>query len=150
MPSEIKPEEQAEPKFFQLIVFPFGELLLTILPLLVIAIVEILSEKGWWQILQSPEWSFGSAVLFGQTIFKFVAGIVRGHADQWEMIALIVVLLIVIGLVPSLVILALRLTVSQPSNLLINLQTALFCLSAVSFVVLGAVSHYGLFHASKE
>ncbi len=150
MPDKNTTKEKADPKFTQLMLFPIGELLLTILPLLVIAIVEIISEKRWFEILQSPEWSFGAAVLFGQTIFKFVAGIVKGHATGWETIALIVVTLIVIGLVPSLTILALRLTISQPTNLLITFQTVLFLLSAISFVSLGSIAHYGLFHAAKK
>jgi hypothetical protein len=140
-----------EAPFRQVVLFPIGELLLTILPLVVLSMVELTMGKGWLHVVESAEWSFGAAVLFGQTIFKVVAGVVRVRVTEgWEAIGLLVVVLIVFGLVPSLVVLALRLTTAEPPTSLVVFQAVLFLVSAGTFLVLGTVAHYALFHAVRE
>src|SRR5882672_5298110 len=132
------PASKEEPTLFQMMVYPLGELLLTVLPLIVLAMVGLTLGKGWVHVIQSPEWAFGAAVLFGQTVFKLVAGVIKGGSQLWEEIGLIVVLVIVAGLVPSLVVLALRLTVDTPTAAMTISQSVLFLLSAIVFLVLGA------------
>ena len=51
-----------------------GDLLFIVLPLVVISIVDVSVGRSLFAIIESPELSFGSAVLFGQTIFKVVSG----------------------------------------------------------------------------
>ena len=138
--------------FWQLLPLPLAEWMLTVLPLLVLIIVELLLGKGWQEIVASPEWSFGASVLFGLAVFKLVIGVVKGRADEWENIGLTVVLLIVVGLVPSLIVLALRLSMasSEPPRGLVVTQCLLFLLASVTFLVFGAVAHYGLFHRSRS
>ena len=153
MTNDINPSNQAElPGIGELILFPLGEYLLTVLPLIIIAIVELLLGKGWFEIVKSAEWAFGASVLFGQTIFKLVVSVFKGLdvSEYWEIFGLMVVVLIVVGLVPSLVVLSLRLTITEPSNALIITQSILFLLSSIAFLYIGSVAHYGLFHAKKE
>jgi hypothetical protein len=47
-----------------------GDLLFIVLPLVVISIVDVSVGRSFFAIIESPELSFGSAVLFGQTIIK--------------------------------------------------------------------------------
>jgi branched-subunit amino acid ABC-type transport system permease component len=143
--------EKIEIRFVQLILVPLGEFLLTILPLVVITMVELILGKGWFQLIKSPEWAFGSSVLFGQVIFKLVVSVTKTPVNPkaWEQIGLVVVILVVVGLVPSLVVLSLRLTMGEPSMALIISQSVLFLLSSVVFLFFGSVAHYGLFHAAE-
>jgi hypothetical protein len=92
------------------------ELVFAVLPLVVLALVLAYLRKTGLHILSSPEWAFGSAVLFGQAIVRFVSGLIRsGRADN-EMVALVVSLLLVLGLVPALIVLALVLHASEGSH----------------------------------
>jgi hypothetical protein len=136
-----------EPTTGQLILTPLAEFLFVLLPLLVLAIVDLSNGKSYDEVLASPEWSFGAAILFGQTIFKLVAGTLRAKAGGWEPIALTVALLIVLGLVPSLIVLAEVLTKSPAGRGLVIFQISMFLFGAIFFLVLGCISHYGLFHA---
>ena len=52
-----------------------GDLLFIVLPLVVISIVDVSVGRSLFAIIESPELSFGSAVLFGQTIIKVVPGL---------------------------------------------------------------------------
>ncbi|MGZ8160850.1 MAG: hypothetical protein ACXWT4_18895 [Methylobacter sp.] len=49
-----------------------GDLLFIVLPLVVISIVDVSIGRSLFAIIETPELSFGSAVLFGQTIIKVV------------------------------------------------------------------------------
>jgi len=55
-----------------------GDLLFIVLPLLVISIVDVSVGRSLFAIIESLELSFGSAVLFGQTIIFGV----DGHAQS--------------------------------------------------------------------
>jgi hypothetical protein len=127
-------------------------LLLTILPLIVIAIVDLFMGRGWYRVIQSPDWAFGSSVLFGQIIFKLVACVIKGRAEvkNWEKVGLTVVIVLVFGLVPSLVGLSLRLTIEDPSISLVVFQSALFVLSSACFLFFGSIAHYGLFLSQEN
>lgn len=122
----------------------FGELLFTILPFSVLFLVYLFQEKSFQSYLFAPEWAFASAILFGQTVVKFVQGIVEStHCSGTisERVGLLVAVLIVVGLVPSMIILALLLTSSKPPFWVGVTQIVLFFVSALSFVVLGSVAH---------
>ena len=51
-----------------------GDLLFIVVPLVVISIVDVSVGRSLFAIIESPELSFGSAVLFGQTFIKVVSG----------------------------------------------------------------------------
>jgi len=98
-----------------------GDLLFIVLPLVVISIVDVSVGRSLFAIIQSPELSFGSAVLFGQTIIKVVSGFAHTKPSGAEEPVFIIALIIVFGLVPSLVVLALLLSVN-PFRMAYNLR----------------------------
>jgi hypothetical protein len=89
-----------------------GDLLFIVLPLVVISIVAVSVGRSLFAIIESPELSFGSAVLFGQTIIKVVSGYAHMKPSGAEQPVFIIALIIVFGLVPSLVVLALLVSVN--------------------------------------
>jgi hypothetical protein len=118
-----------------------GDLLFIILPLVVISIVDVSVGKSLFAIIQSPELSFGSAVLFGQTIIKVVSGFAHTKPTGAEQPVFIIALIIVFGLVPSLVVLALLLSVSPIPNGLELAQAGIFVLGVITFFIFGVDGH---------
>jgi hypothetical protein len=118
-----------------------GDLLFILLPLVVITIVDLSVGRPLFVIIESPELSFGSAVLFGQTIIKVVSGFAHTKPSGAEQPVFIIALIIVFGLVPSLVVLALLLSVNPiPSGLQIA-QGAIFALGIITFFFFGVKGH---------
>lgn len=124
-----------------------GEVLFVVLPLLVLAIVFLGRGKTWFSLLASPEWSFGAAVLMGQSLVKFVAGVSHIGAI-WERVALVVSGTIVLGLVPSLIVLSLILTSDHPPIQLVVVQIGFFVLGVIIFILLGTIG--GVILAEKK
>jgi len=58
-----------------------AEVSIAVLPLLVILLVAGQARQVG-HFFSSPEWSFGAAIFFGQTLVKFVSGLVRGKGAQ--------------------------------------------------------------------
>jgi len=119
-----------------------AEVAFAVLPLLVVLMVflDLHHSIGFFA---SPEWSFGAAILFGQSFIRLVTGLVqRGKAAQGP-VALIIAMLLVFGLTPSIVALVFILRASElhsePSLWMQVLQVALFALAAVAYVVLGTI-----------
>src|SRR3712207_7620614 len=54
-----------------------AEVMFAVLPLLVVAMV-LLHKEHSTALLASPEWSFGAAILFGQSVVKFMTSLARG------------------------------------------------------------------------
>jgi|GEM_PF-1472940 len=130
-----------------LIVGPFAESLFVLVPLIVISIVEIYKESSFYNIISSSEWSFAAAVLFGQALIKVVQALVVSHnlktgQVQGDKIVLIVSLLIVIGLIPSLIILAVMLISDNKIPVFIYFQMTMFLLGLLSFLYSGALVKY--------
>lgn len=122
-----------------------AELLFIILPLLVWGFVFTLHQgKDLAQLVHTPEWSFAASILFGQGLVKFVAGVTKARALVWERVAAVVAACIVLGLIPSLTVLALIMITATPQPELIAAQLVLFALSVVGFVALGGIGHYWL------
>ena len=109
-----------------------GDLLFIVLPLVVISIVDVSVGRSLFAIIESPELSFGSAVLFGQTIIKVVSGFAHTKPSGAEQPVFIIALIIVFGLVPSLVVLALLLSVNPIPH---GLQLAQACIFALGIIV---------------
>lgn len=117
-----------------------------LVPLVVLTMVYLAGGKTTHTVLESPEWAFGASILFGQSIIKLVSGAIRLGTEKWETIVLIVAIVMVLGLVPSLIVLALILTNEPPNETLLIAQLILFVIGSIAFFILGALGHYGLFH----
>jgi uncharacterized membrane protein len=118
-----------------------GDLLFIVLPLVVISIVNVSVGRSLQAIIQSPELSFASAVLFGQTIIKVVSGFAHTKPSGAEQPVFIIALIIVFGLVPSLVVLALLLSVSPTPFGLQLAQAYIFVLGVIVFGLFGVNGH---------
>jgi hypothetical protein len=117
-----------------------AELLFVFLPLIVIAIIRLNNGSTVRELLSVPDWSFGTAILLGQGLVKLVSGVAAQRpAARWQVVALIVSAMVVLGLVPSLMVLALMLTQTTPSVALVATQMSLFVLSVVIFLVFGSL-----------
>ncbi len=118
-----------------------GDLLFIVLPLVVISIVDVSIGRSLFAIVETPELSFGSAVLFGQTIIKVVSGFAYTKPTGAEQPVFIIALIIVFGLVPSLVVLALLLSVNQIPYGLQLAQACMFALGVIVFLFFGVRGH---------
>ena len=118
-----------------------GDLLFIVLPLVVISIVDVSVGRSLFAIIESPELSFGSAVLFGQTIIKVVSGFAHTKPTGAEQPVFIIALIIVFGLVPSLVVLALLLSVNPIPYGLQLAQAGIFALGVFVFGLFGVNGH---------
>ena len=128
-----------------------GDLLFIVLPLVVISIVDVSVGRSLFAIIESPELSFGSAVLFGQTIIKVVSGFAHTKPTGAEQPVFIIALIIVFGLVPSLVVLALLLSVNPIPHGLQLAQAAIFVLGVVVFGLFGVNGHaLSLRHGGRQ
>ena len=119
-----------------------AEVTFALLPLLVVLMVMIYAGR-FPLLFSSPEWSFGAAILFGQAVVKFVAGLARAGAAAPGPVALVVTLVVVFGLVPSLIILTMLLLSAEslrcPALWLEASQILLFFCAAILYLVLGTV-----------
>jgi hypothetical protein len=118
-----------------------SELLFAVLPLIVVLLVFI-SRDAPGKVWSSAEWSFAAAILFGQTVVRFTAGMSRGGAATAP-VALTTTVLIVLGLVPALLILTLTLLANEagtaPALWLKVTQILMFIGAAIAYLVLGTV-----------
>ncbi len=127
-----------------------AEALFVLLPLLVLTIVSLVRGVSMWQVASSPEWSFGASVLFGQAIVKTVAAAAhRGHL-RWEPIALMSTVVIVLGLAPSLIVLAFMLSSEPAKTGLVWAQLGLFAIATLTFLLLGTVTSWALAQPEKS
>jgi hypothetical protein len=119
-----------------------AEVAFAVLPLLVVLMVLIHARHSA-HLFASPEWSFGAAILFGQSLVKFISGLARGGEAATGPVALIVALLVVFGLVPSLIVLTMTLQSAEmnltPSTWLQILQVLLFLAGAAMYLLLGTI-----------
>lgn len=128
----------------------FGDLLFIVLPLVVISIVDVSVGRSLFALIESPELSFGSAVLFGQTIIKVVSGFAHSKPSGAEQPVFVVAMIIVFGLVPSLVVLALLLSINPVPHGLQVAQAAIFVLGVFAFFTFGVTGHAeSLHHGGK-
>ena len=119
-----------------------SELLFALLPFAVVFIVFAYQNKGWKTYLMAPEWAFASALLFGQTIVKVVQGALSpGLKANPPAVVLTISLLIVCGLVPSMVLLAIVLTGTNGPLWLGITQMILAVIASYIFVLFAAIAH---------
>jgi hypothetical protein len=117
-----------------------AEFLFILLPFIVSGIV--FSYKGdLSRLLTMPEWSLAASVLIGQSLVKFISGMLANkdvYTARWERVALAISFLIVVGLVPSLIILSLVLVDGVHTGRLMIAQGGIFALAVVVFFAFGA------------
>jgi len=120
------------------------EILFVILPIIVVTIVTT-HKHGAADLFASPEWSFVSAILFGQAAVKMIAVAASGAiAERASMLG---ALAIVCGLVPSLIVLVFLLNEDGAQQTLRVAQMILFTCGILTFAIFGATAHYLHTHA---
>ncbi len=118
-----------------------AELLFILLPLIVVCLVHIYKGRVWTEIIGSPEWAFAASLMFGQSLVKFVSGVSHRGILNWEEVAFTASMIIVLGLVPSLVVLVLILTSDKSTTFLKVLQIGLFAIGFATFMQFGKIGH---------
>src|ERR1041385_1381352 len=97
-----KKREKDDPRTWNIWSILIAEILFIVLPLIVTGIVLFFQDRGR-ELLITSEWSFATAILFGQALTKYVGGLVTGKIKfQWQRVLLFFAVLVVLGLVPSL------------------------------------------------
>lgn len=148
MPSE---EHATEPSTTDTLLAVVADLLVVLLPLGVLLLVHLLAPEDAEETLFTfPEWSFAAAVLFGHTVVKFVSGIVRQGGGSWERLSFVATAVLVLGFVPSLVVMVLVVTREHVPILLAISQLVLLLLGMLTFLVLGGVGHHTLFSGRER
>jgi hypothetical protein len=113
-----------------------GELSFIILPFLVMTLIY-LDKNNLDRIFEEPSWSLTAAVLYGQSIIKMIHTVVKasmkGMAIKHYNVGALISLQILLGLVPSLVILSLIYNHDVVPIWLIILQMIVFVLSIISY-----------------
>jgi hypothetical protein len=119
-----------------------SELLFAILPFGVIFLVFAYQRRPPLSYLMAPEWAFASSALFGQAIVKFTQGVLSNQTGRviTERVSLFISALIVLGLVPSMTVLAIMLVSSNPPVWLGVTQVALALFAAGVFVAMGGAA----------
>src|SRR5690606_29826405 len=114
-----------------------SEIIFTILPLVVIAIIRSYEKKPE-QIFYNTEWIMMAIILFGQSIVKFSSGISNSNRTfRWQLVALIITVIISFGLIPSIVILIINLLASELNFTLYLFQVILLGISIITFLIIG-------------
>ena len=117
-----------------------SEYLFIFLPFLVIGIIKIY-KSDFSTFFQAADWSFAASILFGQVIVKLVSGSVIHAKAMWQRVVVLLSFILVIGLVPSLVVLALILIDGGVSSFLVYTQLVLFFFASLVFFGVGAAGH---------
>ena len=127
-----------------------SEILFVILPIIVIALLYISTSK-FSSLFRSHEWTFASIIMFGQSIVKFSSGISNFESrKRWELVSIILALIIVIGLVPSIIILVVLLTQQTSHWCIYLIQYILFLLSIFIYFNIGSVGQMFLDNKVKS
>ena len=117
-----------------------AELAFLLAPFVVIAFAY-LYKGDLRNVLYTPYWSLASSILIGQALIRFIARLLQSNAHDptisWERVTLIFSVLIVLGLVPSLVVLLLVLISTQPSAYLGIAQMVLFVVGFCLYLAFG-------------
>lgn len=117
-----------------------SEYLFIFLPFLVIGIIKIY-KADFSTFFQAADWSFAASILFGQVIVKLVSGSVIYKNAKWQRVVVLLSFILVLGLVPSLIVLALILIDGGVSDFLVNMQLTLFSLASLVFFFVGSAAH---------
>tara|TARA_R110002072_G_C7629516_1_gene506795 strand:+ start:75 stop:566 length:492 start_codon:yes stop_codon:yes gene_type:complete len=119
-----------------------GELAFIFLPFIVILIIN-LNKGNFANLLQTADWSLASAILFGQTIVKIIMGVsAQEHSFEYQRFGFLSALIIVLGLIPSVVIIGIFETTGKLSTGIIILQFILLAIAVWTFIILGTIGQH--------
>lgn len=118
-----------------------AEYLFILLPILTLFFVIATVGSTHHNLLETSEWAFGAAVLFGQTIQKVATAASRTRAYTWQKAIFLITALMVFGLLPSLVTLGFVIHLPKTPQSLSLVQIALFWVGTASFLLFGSISH---------
>jgi hypothetical protein len=94
-------------------------------------------------IVASPEWSVGAIILFGQVIVKFTMSVAKQSRVAAGPLALVLVMLLVLGLLPSLFLLIYatdaREGYGKADDFLNIAQVTMFTIAAIVYILLGMI-----------
>ncbi len=114
-----------------------SEIIFTILPLVVIAIIRSYQNQAE-QIFYNTAWIMMAIILFGQSIVKFSSGISNSKRTfRWQLVALIITVIISFGLIPSIIILIINLLAKELNFFLYLFQIILLLISIITFLIIG-------------
>jgi hypothetical protein len=119
-----------------------AELAFAFLPLIVVTFAVVFKARSIGHALASPEWSFGSAIIAGQTLVKFVSGLTTAKKPSGPRVALAIASIFVVSVVPALTILAMIIISDEPVPVwLTRAQIGWFCVNVLMFTGLGTLGH---------
>lgn len=115
------------------------EFIFTLLPIVILLVVRSY-ESDLRGLFYNTEWSIISLILFGQSIVKFSSGITNSKSKFcWQLVALVISLIIVVGLIPSSIVLVVILLSDECCKVMYIAQLVLFVLSCFCFFIIGAL-----------
>lgn len=120
--------------------FAIGEIVFILLPFIVMTIIYVYENK-LITILKEPEWSLASSVMFGQSIIKIIHCMTRNSFMEKKTIyeynlGAALAIFIVLGLVPSLIVLSLIFISNNTPEWLIVFQIILFITALIVFTTI--------------
>jgi len=127
-----------------------SEILFVLLPLIIIIVFNLLNNNSF-NIFHRSEWIFAAIVFWGQSIVKFISGLIKSQRKfKWQNIGFIITLIIILGLIPSTIILILILQLDVPNTTLSIMQFVIFLLSIVGYYCFGTISQNYIDCEEKE
>ncbi len=127
-----------------------SEVLFVLLPITVFSLVHFYTDSNK-NLFTSYEWSFATIILFGQSIVKFSSGVSNYKmVKRWQLVSIILSSIIVVGLIPSVLVLVLLLVNKDQNNWIYISQILLFMLSIVSYFVFGTTGQIYLDNKVSE
>ncbi|EMO55914.1 hypothetical protein [Leptospira noguchii] len=115
-----------------------SDIFFIIAPLIIYFLVKA-NEGDIHEFFRSPDIGYANIVFFGQTLVRFVSGIAKTSKKlSWQFISLILTLIIVLGFLPSAVILMISLSNKYNSNLYI-FQWILFFVAIIIYFIVGSI-----------
>ena len=119
-----------------------SELLFTILPIIILIIYRCYDEQKIL-IFYNTEWAACAIILFGQSIVKFSSGISNSNKKfSWQLVSLIISIIIIMGLIPSILVLVINIGTAEKTMGIYLFQLILFALSIICFFIIGAIGQY--------
>lgn len=117
-----------------------SEYLFILLPFIVIGMVK-LYKSSMGDFFAAADWSFASAILFGQAIVKIVSAGVINKSSASPKIVLIVTLLFIMGVSPCLILIAIILLNDANSIYIMAIQVILYIVATSIFFWIGSAAH---------
>ena len=118
-----------------------GEVLFTLSPFIVLLMVFYFKGRAE-NIFSQPEWAMVAAVISAQAVVKLVAGLLSlsgGRRVAWQFFSFVIAVVIVLGIIPSLIVLSLTLNSENTISMkLVQWQFICFSVGFVFFIS----SHY--------